>query len=174
MILVAAVVLTRLFVLNFYTVPSAAMLPAIRPGQFVWGFRLAYSKPSRVRHGEIIFHRQEVNGQKSIHVKRVIGLPGDRVRTQGDRVWVNEVELPHRTLRREPDGLLISEETSDAGKYEVAWQTDPRLRPKLPDVDLVVPANEFFLLGDNRTNSYDSRYLGCVPWRDVRGEIWIP
>ncbi|HCT4767375.1 TPA: signal peptidase I, partial [Pseudomonas aeruginosa] len=90
--------------------------------------------------------------QRSIaYVKRIAGIPGDRVRIDGGRLYVNDHQVTEPYLAqqalRQPDSLRMAERT--------------------------VPAGHYFMLGDNRDNSNDSRYWGYVPRADLVGRVFV-
>jgi signal peptidase I len=166
LLVVAGLVALRVSVLNPYSVPSSSMFPTVRAGQTIWGYKLAYRKPADVHRGDLVVHRLN----QEIYVKRVVGLPGDTIRTAGEKVYVNGTLLPQRPVRME-DGLNIFTESLDGRSYEVAEKLPvPRDLP-IPNVSITVPADSFFLLGDNRTNSFDSRHTGCIAWPQIIGRI---
>lgn len=171
---VAGLVCLRIYVLNPYRVPTAGMVPTIRPGDLVWGYKLAYSVPGDVQRYDVVVHRAKLpDGRIQVYAKRVIGLPGDAIRTEGRRVFLNGAELPQEFLRTDGPFSLFNEVAGGA-RHQIALQlaSSPASHP--PDVDLMVPADSFFLLGDNRMNSFDSRYTGCVSWIDIIGKIIWP
>lgn len=85
-------------------------------------------------------------------IKRVIGLPGDKIDIHDGSVWINGVK---------------SEENYTTGPTEVPSHYE--LLPSFQGVPLTVPKNQYFVMGDNRGNSYDSRYWGCVPRSAILG-----
>ena len=103
---------------------------------------------------QIIIFKPPYDPSKTDLIKRVIGVPGDLVDIRGGAVWINGQKL------REP---------YTTGVTEPAWSG--QAPPGFPDVKYPyrVPENCYFAMGDNRENSYDSRYWGCVPRNDILG-----
>lgn len=91
----------------------------------------------------------EIN--KMSYIKRVIGLPGEHVVIQDGKVYIDDKELD------EP--YLVSGVVTDNGKGYCT--------------DLIVPENSVFAMGDNRTQSTDSRSFGCVPLEKIESKVWI-
>lgn len=92
----------------------------------------------------------EVN--KKSYIKRVIGLPGEHVSIKDGKVYINDNVLEEKYLS---SGVV----------------TDGNGRGNC--IDLVVPENAVFAMGDNRTESADSRYFGCVPLEKIESKVWI-
>jgi signal peptidase I len=121
-------------------VDGFSMLPTLQSHQYVLVNRLAYRLGSPQTGDVIVFHYPRDPEQE--YIKRVIGLPGDRVQIASGEVMVN--------------GMLIDEPyIADAPLYQTEW---------------TVPENSLFVLGDNRNNSSDSHNWGPVPMEYVVGK----
>jgi signal peptidase I len=115
-----------------------------------------------------------------LFVKRVVGLPGDRVAIDGMRVTVNGTDLNREELRdlgdaslnRLLDDHVAFRESGDGIAYTVLWRKDA----EHPPLALTVPNGQVFVLGDNRDASKDSRNFGVLPLADVTGvarQVWL-
>jgi signal peptidase I len=127
-----------------YSFPSPSMEPTIPKGSNTFG-RLSNSYRDHIERFQIvIFTMKEKQGE--VYAKRVVGLPGERVRVGDGTVSINEtkLDLPSAVSTQ---GLAIKE------------------------CDVLVPNDSVFVLGDNTAHSYDSRFLGPVPKRNVMGHI---
>ncbi len=176
-IVIALFVVT--FVMQAFQIPSGSMENTLLVGDYImvdkvhygqggiWQHVLPYSTVSR---GDIIVFRYPINPSQHF-VKRVIGLPGDRVRMENKMVWVNGHRL------RENYAIY---ETESHGRFPPGFiydRMDGNLTLKLhggvQGEELIVPENSYFVLGDNRDNSSDSRSWGFVPRENVVGRPWL-
>lgn len=112
-------------------IPSGSMEDTIHPGDRIIGFRLAYLREKPERQDIVLFRYPDDETQ--IFIKRIIGLPGDTVRIEDGEVYINDSEKP----LKEP--YLKETMEGSFGPYEV-------------------PEDAYFVMGDNRNNSLDSRY----------------
>ncbi len=90
---------------------------------------------------------------KESYIKRVIGLPGEHVEIKDGKVYINGEELQEDYL---PEGTITKQNTED--EYYL---------------DVIVPENCVFAMGDNRTQSTDCRKFGCIPLEKIEGKVWI-
>ncbi len=124
-------------------VESISMQPALFPGDYAIVNKLAYSSHNTPRRGDVILFEYPPNPNSIPYFKRIIGLPGDQVHIADGKIYIN--------------GELIAEPyiivTTNRGG------------------DWTVPANQYFVLGDNRNNSSDSRSWGFVPSENIIGRV---
>jgi signal peptidase I len=169
----ASAVLFALVVTNHVAqataVPTESMAPTIVPGDHMIvdkvGFPASipalarpYVPQREIHRGDVVVFRWPVDPGVS-YIKRVIGLPGDLVEIRDKTVYINgnALEEPYR-------------ETRDPNVYRDAAGVPEAFRKRDNYGPVTVPANQFFVLGDNRDNSLDSRYWGFLPRNDIEGE----
>ena len=156
---VVITVLLRLFVFVPYEIPSGSMEDTIKTGDMVFSEKLSYYMHSP-EYGDIVtFADPEVVGR--VLIKRVIATEGQVVDLVDGKVYVDGVELDEPYIGHRPSYPL----------YRTANGVDVSF-------PYTVPEGEIWVMGDNRTNSKDSRYFGAVPVSDVTSHavwtIWPP
>jgi len=132
-----------------YRVPSVAMEPTIRQGEYA--FARSYSDSESPRRGDLIVFRYPRDGS-TILCKRVVGMPGETVEIRARRLHLN--------------GRPVSEAYAnhrDATVYQTSAMLPEPYRSRDNFGPLTLTADQYFVLGDNRDNSHDSRYWGAVP-----------
>ena len=139
----------RTFVAEARYIPSGSMLPTLEINDRLIVDKLGYHFKDPKRGDIVVFKptaKLEEQNFKDAFIKRVIGLPGDKVEVKAGVVYVNARPLEEQYIEEEPD-------------YEYGPVT--------------VPDNEYLVLGDNRNNSYDSHYWGFVPREHIIGQAVI-
>ncbi|MEX2476623.1 signal peptidase I [Marinobacter sp.] len=179
----AIVLVLRSFLVEPFQIPSGSMLPTLEVGDFIlvnkyaYGLRLPVAGTKVIEmddpaRGEVVVFRYPEDGRTN-YIKRVVGLPGDHVRYRGKELFINGdlvdtqfvARLPPMELRRETLGETVHDVFltlgRPAGSGEGEW---------------TVPDGHYFMMGDNRDNSNDSRYWGTVPDELIVGKafaIWM-
>ena len=171
--------LIRTAVADYNPVPSGSMHPTILEGDVVLVNRLAYNlkvpltdiivtRLADPQRGDIVTFASPKDGTRLI--KRIVGLPGDTVEMREGLVYIDGRVLEEPYVEH-------TDPNSDPGAEEFAWQRPFLVRTAEASTHpsrnnwgpLVVPEKNYFVLGDNRDNSADSRYWGFVPDSLVRG-----
>lgn len=159
-----------------YSIPSGSMKPTLAIGSTIKVQRRAYANLAAVQRGDIIVYarRDPATGTTIETVQRVVGLPNDKVKISGTALFINGRALPHALLRR-AGRVAVYRESNGAAKYSVQYGDNVPLpaaedMAPTPPFSVTVPAGRLFCLGDNRDNSYDSRFSGAVPFASVVGK----
>jgi signal peptidase I len=175
----------RTAVADWNPIPSGSMRPTLLEGDVVFVNRLAYNVKVPLtdivvaplgdpQRGDIVTFSSPKDGTRLI--KRIVGLPGDRIEMRGDALTVNGIAAKYDDFARLPDpvapGRLVESvhAVEHSGGSERSIQFLPALRARRDFAALTVPAGCYFMLGDNRDNSEDSRYIGVVPRRLLIGK----
>ena len=161
---IALIVTVQGFVVKPFLVPSSSMADTIVPGQRILVDRMVYHFRA-VRRGDIIVFRGHAP-LRELLIKRVVGLPGDLLALHGGQLYVNGVKTSDAHIDR-LDGR--PEPTEPANPYTSSQPRAPwsLARP------FRVPPGRYFVMGDNRTDSEDSRYWGTVPRSAIIGEAFF-
>ncbi|HEU4837415.1 MAG TPA: signal peptidase I [Pyrinomonadaceae bacterium] len=164
----------RVFFMRLIRVPQGAMMNTILPGDHLIVHRLL----GDISRGDIVVFTYP--NDEASYVARVVGLPGETIQLKGKLVYINDRVLDEQRVLVASDndyGPLEELSTEGTGPYRVYYIKHSSEEGEAPadalgDIGTVtpfqVPADSYFLIGDNRENSYDSRYRGAVP----RNLIW--
>ena len=186
----------RIVVFQPFTIPSSSMEPGLVTGDYIVVSKFAYgwSRASVPFHpplpagrllgkdperGDVVVFRLPRDPDQT-WIKRVIGLPGDRIRVAGGQVFVNDAPIPQTPLGMTQDHdapertvLQVREQRADGRSY-VTYDGGAG-QPGDDTETYVVPAGQYFMMGDNRDNSLDSRWprelgVGFLPADNVVGK----
>jgi signal peptidase I len=171
------------FVVQAFKIPSQSMEPTLLVGDHLlvnkflfegrgaWYEKLLPYRP--VRRGDIVVFKFPYDDHPH-YVKRVIGLPGDRIRIAEQKVYVNGSRLAEPYVVHDPaagdpfaDNFPPADDAFSRFGLRPEWAG--QIMNSVQDGDLVVPADHYFVMGDNRDRSWDSRYWGFVDRRAIMG-----
>jgi len=191
----------RSFLWEPFRIPSGSMEPNLYDGDFIltskysYGIKLPVLRTTliptgSVQRGDVVVFRYPKN--PSLHyIKRVIGLPGDHIRYERDHVWINGEEQPMTATgeTREFEGTdrygnpfiihaaTYEETLTGYGKHRAQlYPENTNITLGMVEGSVIVPAGHYFVMGDNRDDSQDSRAWGFVPEGNLVGKalfIWM-
>lgn len=178
-IVIASFVVT--FIVQAFVIPSESMENTLLIGDYLlvdkidyanagfWSPLLPYTK---IKRGDIIVFHYPIHPEQHF-VKRVIGVPGDRIRLSNKQVFVNGRPIiePYTTYRSTQPNYYRDDFPNTRyidGNVDSRWWI--QMRKLIEDGSLIVPENSYFAMGDNRDESLDSRYWGFVPRENIVGK----
>lgn len=197
-LLVLAILWLRYSVIEPYKIPSGSMIPTLKIGDHIFVNKLAYglripfvgevARWGEPKRGEVVIFKPPLMNRK-VYVKRLIGLPGDRIRVEDTKLYVND-ELIGKTRA---DFYPVMEDIGDDQDYTPDlydlniedlkgvkhYELELKERGMLYrtfSMEVVVPEGALFFMGDNRDNSEDSRVWGFARREEVRGRamfVWL-
>jgi signal peptidase I len=177
-VVIAVFVIT--FIVQAFQIPSESMENTLLIGDYLLVDKFRYGRGSLwdwimpyrpVKRGDVIVFRYPVNPTQHF-VKRVIGVPGDHVRLIDRRVYINGTPLQESYVRYTSQAHDVFRDefprlNVPVAGLEGAWWL--QMQKLVEDGQLIVPEGYYFVLGDNRDESLDSRYWGFVPRENVIG-----
>ena len=187
---ILAALAIRSFMFEPFSIPSGSMYPNLKVGDYLfvskysYGFsrhslplslplipgRILYEEP---RRGDIVvFKTPEDN--RTDYIKRLIGLPGDKIKMVSNDIFINNERISTKFLSDEKykfiDVKKVEEKLSNNRTYNIYEFKKPFMDLDTNNFSEVkVPEDHFFVLGDNRDNSQDSRYIGFIPKNNLVG-----
>lgn len=155
--LVVAVVIAMIIkglLLQTYTIPSESMVGTLLKGDFILLNRLAYtfSAPER---GDVVVFEYPLEPNKDF-IKRIVAAPGDRIMLKDKNIYINGEK--QKEPYKQTNGLMPMPES---------------ITSKDNFAEFTVPAGKYFMMGDNRDNSYDSRFWGFVDESRIKGKAML-
>ena len=191
------VFLIRSFLLEPYKIPSGSMLPTLKIGDFIFVSKYSYGirypvwwdhtivNTGHPKKGDIVVFRYPVNPNVNF-IKRVVGAPGDHISYINKQLWVNEKMITKTNLGPVYESDLKNDISNPAVNKPILYKTingdighyvyNFPWRESVSFKDLVVPKGNYFVMGDDRDDSEDSRYWGFVPEENMVGKavmIWF-
>ena len=182
-----SIIVIAIFIITFcvqpFRIPSGSMEPSLMIGDFLLVNKQSstpgpsdwFLPGTPIERGQIVVFHYPLD--PSMHlVKRIVGVPGDRIKLRNGQVYVNDHMLS------EPYAMYLpSAPDSDRDNFPRLQSADPavdsrwwiRMHSLIEDGELVVPPGNYFVLGDNRNDSEDSRYWGFVPRSAIVGQPFL-
>ena len=156
----------RTFVVQAFKIPSGSMRPTLIEGdhilvnKFIFGVKIPLLRNTIIpikapNRGDIIVFIFPKDKSKDL-IKRIIGLPGEKIEVTGRKIYI--------------DGDLFNDKY---GYYENPGESWGNPAGNCPFCTVTVPDGHYFVMGDNRENSQDSRYWGFVPSESIKGKAFI-
>ena len=156
----------RTFVVQAFKIPSGSMIPTLLIGdhilvnKFIYGIKNPFTgrvliPVEDIHRKDVIVFKYPVNPDQDF-IKRVIGIPGDTIQIKNKEVFVNG----------EP--FVV-----DSAIFQNSLILSGQLQPRDNLGPITVPAHSYFVMGDNRDNSHDSRFWGYVPDKNIKGKAII-
>jgi signal peptidase I len=190
------VVFIRSFIIEPFRIPSSSMVPTLRIGDHIFVSKFSYGLSIPFTKFEFLSLSQPKRGDvvvflwprdESLHyVKRIIGLPGDKIEIKDKGIWINDKAILKEPVSPERLKENILEPENDDGQYFIEkLENRPHFIRHFPNSPFghetrnileVVPPNHYFVMGDNRDDSSDSRSWGFVPRQNIKGKaqlIWL-
>jgi signal peptidase I len=186
LLILALIVFTvRSSLADWNDVPSGSMKPTILEGDRLYVNKLAYdlkipfttfhlAEWSNPQRGDIVVFFSPHDGQRL--VKRAVGLPGDAIELRNNFLLINGKAVEYASLREElsrdvsePDAIRLNFAEEELPGRSHAVATWPQVPAKRDFGPFLVPKGTYFMMGDNRDNSFDSRYFGVVERKRIVG-----
>lgn len=188
--IVLIVLLLRSFLVEPFRIPSGSMLPTLLIGDFILVNKFIYGIRLPVLNKKIIEVEEPERGDVVVfrypkqptidYIKRVVGLPGDRVAYYNKQLYINGKRMKQVDLGRYQEVGQRQSMTGAEIKLEdlKGLEHNILIEPEVPSVEgvYVVPEGHYFVMGDNRDNSNDSRFWGTVPEENLVGKaffVWM-
>lgn len=178
-------IVIRSFIVAPFKIPSTSMVPTLEVGDYLfvlrypYGLRIPFTDTQflskEAKRGDVAVFTYPENKSKD-YIKRVVGLPGDTVTYRDNRLYVNGEEMP--LMQRGKRAYYMADGTADVSDIysetidDVSHQV-LRKHFSIRDGEWEVPEGNYFVLGDNRNNSRDSRFWGFVPQSYMVGRAAI-
>jgi signal peptidase I len=184
------VLVVRGFIVEPFRIPSGSMMPTLLVGDFILVNKFAYDLRLPVfntklietgdpERGDVVVFRYPENPSDD-YIKRVVGLPGDHIAYYNKVLYINGMRAPQQPIGEyesvgsgvSMSGARVLQETLGDIKHKIL------IEPRNPSIEAeyIVPLHEYFVMGDNRDNSNDSRFWGFVPDENLIGQafmIWL-
>ncbi len=175
------VLILRSFIVEPFQIPSQSMVPTLKVGDFILVNKWAYGVRLPVLRNKVIDVASPQRGDVMVFfpphtdryfIKRVVGLPGDQVNVINGVLYINGEKMPQQSMPdlAESARSVVMTETFDDAEHLIQKRTSPTRLSQ--NYSTVVPQGHYFMMGDNRDNSSDSRVWGPVPEERIVGKAF--
>lgn len=183
----ALVLILRSFIAEPFQIPSGSMIPTLKVGDFILVNKFTYGLRLPVLRTKVLDINEPQRGEVMVFfpphkpdtyfIKRIIGVPGDHIRIENGTLYVNGKVLPQQTVAKRPvarPSYELALETINGFEHQIRKDIHPgRLSRR---GEWIVKEDHYFMVGDNRDNSDDSRRWGQVPKENIVGKaftVWM-
>ena len=205
-IVIVLIMAVRSSIIEPFRIPTRSMLPGLMTGDFLfankfrYGFHIPFSEwfgnaplfigaTKSPQRGDIIIFTPPEAGQENLYIKRVVGLPGDKISFEGKQMFLNEERVARLEITgADRDAILNNrgfdpEERYDQKKLHLYTETigtqsytileDDSFEAARSPQELIIPPDSYFVLGDNRDDTRDSRVYGVISFNSIRGKAFV-
>lgn len=181
------VLILRTFLIDHFRIPSGSMRPTLLEGDFIlvnkykYGLKLPIIHTkilsgSQIKRGDVVIFWQEKS--QKILIKRVIGLPGDHILYKDQNLYINNQLITtqdHGIVVDAVDHNRLIHKKTEILEHDISHQIyiNPHNIVSYPFDNIVVGKNSYFVMGDNRDDSMDSRFDGLVDEKDILGKAFF-
>lgn len=151
-----------------YIIPQNGMYPSLPAKTKIWAKKKLLFTMSGIKRGDVVIFYMEKDGKKYDMVWRVIGLPGDKIVIRGTDLFINGKQIS-QNQEKETKEHIIYKENNNGSEYLVAYKKEPDPSKRI-DINIDVPKDSLFLLGDNRDEAWDCRFTGSVTFEHIIGK----
>ncbi len=183
----ATVLIIRSFLFEPFRIPSGSMLPTLLVGDFIVASKYSYGLKLPVLRNKIFSIADPARGDVVVFqekgtsrylIKRIVGIPGDKVEYKGEELYINGVKLEHTQTAIDNSNLFSIVESTEIMpvnenktiQHQIYHYPHRTNKMNYVYTDLTVPAGSYFMMGDNRNDSEDSRFWGVIPEQNFVGK----
>lgn len=175
----------RTFAVQAFTIPSGSMMDTLLVGDYILVSKFLYGAEvpftgwhlpglRQPQRGDIVVFKYPLDERRDF-IKRIVAIPGDELVIRDDQVLINGRATPEPYVKRGTGGFSVPRYLANRDSGEPCLAQAAGASEKYPDQfgPVRIPRSEYFVMGDNRDNSQDSRYWGCLKREEIRGKAFM-